>query len=403
MEILSSEGYRKGEVPMKQKVYTRDVLLIMVAAFFYMFCSMSAVPIVAGYAESIGATGVVMGIISALASGIAVVCRPITGNLSDRTKKIRLVVTGCLMMLAACLGYVFVPNLWILVLMRCLHGAGYACCSVGMSTWLTMLLPKNKMGSGLGVYGTINALAMAIAPTVGIRAKELLGYRTTFLIAGASVLIALILALMIRDQGIPVRKDTTNQQRGSRRLVYLPVLPIALALGLISIPYTANKSFLVSYVDSTGLNVQPDLFFTVYAVALVAFRLTLRKQYDKVSYSTFLLLCSFAMIGGLASLYFMQGTLVMLLGSIFMAGSYGIMFSVSQAASAAIAPADQRGIAMGTYYLGLDFGSTLGPIIGGFLYGNVDLRLFYPLLCVFVIGCIGMYFVCRKIYRKPVQ
>ena len=76
---------------MKERVYTRDVLLIMVAAFFYMFCSMSAVPIIAGYAKSIGANGVVMGVISALASGIAIVCRPITGNLSDKAKKIRLI------------------------------------------------------------------------------------------------------------------------------------------------------------------------------------------------------------------------------------------------------------------------------------------------------------------------
>ena len=385
---------------MKEKVYTRDVLLIMVAAFFYMFCSMSAVPIIAGYAQSLQANGVVMGIISALASGIAVVCRPITGNLSDKTKKIRLVVTGCLMMLTACVGYVLVPNIWALVVMRCLHGAGYAFCSVGMSTWLTMLLPKNKMGSGLGVYGTINALAMAVAPTVGIRAKSLWGYQATFLIAGASVALALILSLMVKDKGIPVPKETTTQQRPSRKLVYLPVLPIALALGLISIPYTANKSFLVSYVDATGLNIQPDLFFSLYAIALVAFRLTLRKQYDKVSYSTFLLICSFAMIGAMGSLYLMNGTLLMLLASILMAGSYGIMFSVSQAATATAAPPDQRGIAMGTYYLGLDFGSTLGPIVGGYLYGNIPLQWFYPLLGVFGVLCVGMYFICRKIYSK---
>ena len=59
---------------MKTKVYTRDVLLIMVAAFFYMCCSMSTAPIVAGYAESIGASGVWMGIISALITAAAVIC-----------------------------------------------------------------------------------------------------------------------------------------------------------------------------------------------------------------------------------------------------------------------------------------------------------------------------------------
>ena len=382
---------------MKQNVYTRDVVLIMFAAFFYMCCNTITAPIIAGYAESIGASGVWMGVISALITGIAVVCRPITGNLSDRTKKIYLVVAGCLMMLTACLGYVFVPKLWFLIIMRCLHGAGYACCSIGMSTWLTMLLPPKKMGSGVGIYGTINALAMAIAPTIGIRSKELLGYQGSFLIAGTSALITLLLALMTKDHGLPVCKET-KQQHTPQQLIYIQILPIAVALGLISIPYTANKSFLVSYVDGTGLTVMPDLFFAVYAVALVVLRISLRKLFDKVSYPTFLLLCSLSMLCAMASLHFMQNSILMLIGAVFMAGSYGIMYSVSQSATAAAAPANQRGIAMGTYYLGLDFGSALGPLIGGFLYGNVDLHLFYPLLGVFAVGCIGMYFICRKIY-----
>jgi len=387
---------------MKQKVYNRDVILVMIAAFFYLCCSLSTAPIIAGFAESVGASGVWMGIISALITGTAVICRPITGNLADRVEKIRLVVVGCLMMFTACLGYVLVPRIWFIVLMRCLHGAGYACCSIAMSTWLTMLLPPEKLGSGVGIYGTVNALAMAIAPTIGIRSSNLLGYRGSFLIAGTSALITIVLALMVRDHGAPVCKDA-NKQRGPRRLVYPRVVPIAIAVGLISIPYTANKSFLVSYVDTIGLAVQPDLFFTAYAVILVVLRIVLRKQFDKVPYSTFLLLCSFAMLGGLTSLRCMQGYGLLLVAAVCMAGSYGIMYSVSQSATASEAPLEQRGIAMGTFYLGLDFGSAVGPIIGGFLYGNVDLRLFYPLLCVFAFLCIGMYFICRKLYQKPVQ
>ena len=383
---------------MKRSIFTRDVLLITVATFFYMCCSNSIAPIVAGYAESIGASGVWMGIISALTTGIAVVCRPVTGNLSDKTEKVRLVAVGCLMMLVACLGYFFVPSIGFLAIMRCMQGAGYACCSIGMSTWLAMLLPADKIGSGMGVYGTVNALAMAIAPTIGIRSKEILGYRGSFLVAAVSALIALLLALLIRDHGKPVCKET-KQQPMVKKLVYPRVLPIALALALITIPYTANKSFLVSYVESVKVDVRPELFFSIYAVALVLLRMALRKQYDKVSYPQFLLLCSISMVGALLSLRFMRSSWLILIGAVFMAGGYGIMYSVSQSATAAVAPADQRGIAMGTFYLGLDFGSALGPIIGGFLYGNVDLQFFYPLLGVFVMGCIGMYFYCRKIYQ----
>ena len=48
--------------------------------------------------------------------------------------------------------------------------------------------------------------------------------------------------------------------------------------------------------------------------------------------------------------------------------------------------------------------STIAAISTGNIVSAIGvLRLFYPLLCVFAFLCIGMYFVCRKIYRKPVQ
>ena len=385
---------------MEKKGYRRDVVLIMLAGFFYMCCSMSTAPIVAGYAESIGASGLWMGIISALVTGTAVVCRPITGNLADRMEKFRLVAVGCVTMIVASVGYVVLPYVWCVAVMRVLHGVGYACCSIGISTWLTMLLPPEKLGSGVGIYGTINALAMGVAPVIGIRTRNAFGYRWSCLIAGASALITIVLIMMISNRGAPVAA-APKKQAPVTKIVFPRVIPIAVALGLISIPYTANKSFLVSYVDGVGLAIQPDLFFTLYAVILVLLRVSLRKLYDRISYSRFLLICSIAMLGSMASLYFMQGYLLMFLAAALMAGSYGILFSVSQSATAAAAPADQRGVAMGTYYLGLDFGSALGPVIGGFLYGAADLRLFYPLLSVFAFLCIGMYFICRRIYEKP--
>ena len=383
------------------KGYSRDVKVLMVAGFCYLCCSMSTSPIVAGYAKSIGASGLWMGIISALTTGVAVVCRPITGNLSDRTVKFRLVVAGCLLMMAASVGYVMLPYVWGVVLFRCLHGVGYACCSIGMSTWLTMLLPPEQLGSGVGMYGTVNALAMAVAPVIGIRTRDWLGYSGSFLVGGGFALATILLSLLISNRGAPVSVPEKKKAAPRMKLVYPRVLPIAIALGLITIPYTANKSFLVTYVETAGVSVQPDLFFTMYAGILVLLRVSLRRLFDKVTYSRFLLLCSLSMIASLASLYFMDGWLLMLLAALFMAGGYGILFSVSQSATAAAAPAEQRGIAMGTYYLGLDFGSAMGPVIGGVLYGELDIALFYPMLSVFGLLGIGMYFVCKRIYEKP--
>ena len=387
---------------MKQTIYTRDVELLMVAAFFYMCCSNSIAPVVAGYAESIGASSLWMGLISALTTATAVVCRPVTGNLADKLDKRPLVVAGSLMMVAASGGYVLFPHVWCVAVLRMLHGAGYACCSIGMSTWLTLLLPPDRLASGVGAYGTINALAMALAPVMGIRLRELFGYRSSFLAAGCSALICILLVYMIGNAGAPVSSGK-KMKSAARQPVVPDAVPIAIALAIITIPYTANKSFLVSYVDKMQLEVAPDLFFTFYAVILVVLRMSLRKQYDRVPYPRFLVLCTISMLGAMAVLYWMRGYVLMLLGAVFMAAGYGIMYSVSQSAAAAAAPPDQRGLAMGTYYLGLDIGSAAGPIIGGVLYGNVDLQLFYPLLGVIGALCLVMYFPCKRVCGVPAR
>ena len=76
------------------------------------------------------------------------------------------------------------------------------------------------------------------------------------------------------------------------------------------------------------------------------------------------------------SLHFLDGNIYLLLATICMAGGYGIMCSVSQAAAVTITGAERRGLANSTYYIGLDLGMALGPILGGVAYGSVEIRLF---------------------------
>lgn len=79
-----------------------------------------------------------------------------------------------------------------------------------------------------------------------------------------------------------------------------------------------------------------------------------------------------------------------------MAGGYGIMCSVCQSTAILLAGPERRGLANSTYYIGLDSGMTLGPMIGGFLYGNVPLNLFYPALLVTVPSVLLVWAVAHK-------
>ena len=152
----------------------------MLATFCFMSSNMLANPIVAGYAESLGADGMLMGAVAGSMSFISLFCRPIAGNLSDKTSKRTLVAVGTVLYFAAGLLYYFANSPIMLIMARVINGVGFACCSVCLATWMSLLLPIRHMGAGMGLYGTMNALAMAVGPALGIRAQKYICYRLTF-------------------------------------------------------------------------------------------------------------------------------------------------------------------------------------------------------------------------------
>ena len=104
--------------------------------------------------------------------------------------------------------------------------------------------------------------------------------------------------------------------------------------------------------------------------------------FDKKSFSFFMVLSSISALISIAILMVMQNNTAMFFAAAFMAGGYGIMCSVCQTKAILLAGEGRRGLANSTYYVGLDLGMALGPIIGGVLYGNVNINYFYLFLAI---------------------
>ncbi|WP_160268329.1 MFS transporter [Bifidobacterium gallicum] len=190
--------------PRKERLITRDVALIMFATFCFMSASMLGNPIVAGFAGSLGANGTMMGLIAAVMSGVALFCRPVAGNLADKTSKRVLAFTGAALFLGADVWYALSSTELSLLGARLLNGVGFACISVCMATWLSMMLPLSRMGAGMGLYGTVNALAQAVGPGTGILISKHWGYRPAFVIAAVLCVLMLIAIMLIQDAGVPL-------------------------------------------------------------------------------------------------------------------------------------------------------------------------------------------------------
>ena len=173
-------GKSPGKAP-KDRLITRDVALVMLATFFFMASNMTITPIVAGYGETLGATGALMGVIAGVMSFVSLFCRPIAGNLSDLVSKRLLVATGTTLYIVAGILYCLADSTGMLIAARIVNGLGFACGSVCLATWVSLLLPIRHMGAGMGLYGIVNALAIAVGPALGIRLHQLVGYHLTFI------------------------------------------------------------------------------------------------------------------------------------------------------------------------------------------------------------------------------
>lgn len=156
----------------------------------------------------------------------------------------------------------------------------------------------------------------------------------------------------------------------------------------------------MTYVEVQGLDIAVSMFFPSYAVVLIVLRLSLRNLFDKLPFQVFLLISCISELLAIVLLAVMRSNAAMFLASAFLAGGYGIMSSVCQSAAMLLAGREKRGLANSTYYIGLDLGMTLGPMIGGALYGGLDIRLFYPALLVTMPLAGVVYLTAGKGLRK---
>lgn len=374
MGRLGGGARRAGD----EALLTRDVVVLLGASFCYIAGLVLVNPLVAGLASSLGAAAVLTGALAALSNACSLLARPVAGNLAGLLSRRRLVCAGAALMCLAALCQACAPGVGVLAVARLASGVGYSVCSVGMSTWLAERLPPARLGQGMGLFGLMNALAMAVGPATGIAVSGLLGVRAAFVVSAALAATAVLGALLVRggESGEGLRPGG----RRRARVLEARALPAAVTIALFTLPYMATQSFLVSYVEARGLDVPTGAFFTLYALFLMALRVCLGRAFDSVPFSRFLVLSAASQLGSLALLWVMRGPVELLLAAPLMAGGYGVMCSVCQAAAVRAAGDGGAGMANGTYYMGLDAGMTLGSVAGGALLRSVGPAWFYPAL-----------------------
>ena len=358
----------------KQSIYTKDVILVMAASFFFMFSVMFVTPLINGYAISLGASAVFAGIITGIMSVVSMFLRPVAGNLTDRFSKYSLSFIGGVLILIGVAGYCLSPSGNWLLIFRLINGTGFVLATVCMTTWLAFLVPRSHVGGAMGFYGLMNALAMALAPALAINLYKVIGYKSALWLA---VVAAILMIISIQFVG--------NHAK-----------PIALLTTFFAIPYFITQADIVVYVERQHFSIAVGYFFVIYAIALLLIRIGLKKYFDLIRFGFWFWLSLIATILFLIVAAFMVNNWLMGFAAIMLSIGYGVIYSVNQSTALMLAPIEEQGLASSTFYLGLDIGMAAGPMIGGVTAQNLAPAYFYPVLLVIVPIILIVCFVYRK-------
>ncbi len=377
----------------RQSIYTKDVILVMAASFFFMFSVMFVTPLINGYAISLGASAVFAGIITGIMSVVSMFLRPVAGNLTDRFSKYSLSFIGGVLILIGVAGYCFSPSGNWLLLFRLINGTGFVLATVCMTTWLAFLVPRSHVGEAMGFYGLMNALAMALAPALAINLYKVIGYKSALWLA---VLATILMIVSIQFVGNHAKPKIIQNKKRKIKIIQKDALPVAMLTTFFAIPYFITQADIVVYVERQRFSIAVGYFFVIYAIALLLIRIVLKKYFDLIRFGIWFWLSLISMILFLIIATFMVNNWLMGLAAIMLSIGYGVIYSVNQSTALMLAPIEEQGLASSTFYLGLDIGMAAGPMIGGVTAQNLAPNYIYPVLLIIVPIILIIYFVYRK-------
>lgn len=374
-----------------EPLWTREFIIIILISLFTFLGFQMLLPTLPVFAKSLGGGDTSAGLVVGLFTFSAVLIRPFTGYALDAYGRKGVFFIGMLIFAACVLSYTWAPYLLILLFIRFIHGFGWGLTSTAASTVAADLIPKSRLGEGMGYYGLAGTLSMALAPAFGLFIIDKYNFNTLFLIATVMVVVSILLAFTIQYRGAA---ETEEKGKPKFSLVEKTALRPTLVIFLVTMTYGAIVTFIALYASSRGIsNIGP--FFTIYAISLALFRPIAGRLADTRGFDFVVIPGLGLILGAMLLLYFSTNLQLFILAAFVYGAGFGTVQPCLQALAIIGAP-ERRGAANATFFTGFDLGIGLSSIMWGAIAQIMGYSLIYLLATIPVILALAVYIIAGR-------
>ena len=336
-----------------------------IAAIMYLLITTTAL-----YAlDRFQADEVVAGIVSGSFIVGAIVARLVGGKFLDVMGRKRTLVVGLLICVVLAFAQAFVTDLWLLVLLRGLHGIAFGAASSGVSTGVLASIPASRRSEGVGYYGLSTTFGSAIGPLMGILLIESFDYSALFIGAALWGAAGLAAALALR---LPERVLTDADRARLRSwhpwtFVERSVLPISAVMLIASVGFSGVLSFLNPYAVVEGVGAIGGAYFLSYAAVAFVSRLFVGRLQDRFGDNAVVYPLLACLVAGLLVLWVGLDGALPYVSAALMGFGFGAIMPTIQSIVVSTAGPERVALATTTFFLAADIGFGIGPIVDGAL------------------------------------
>lgn len=402
----------------RTKLWTKDFTLGTAVNFLLMVNYYGLMVVVADYAmKTYDAPAATAGLAASIFIIGALAARLVSGRIMDKVGRKRLLVIGAIGEVVFSALYLVGLGFAPLFLIRLLHGFAYGMCSTTIGTIVTALVPDSRKGEGVGYYMLSVTLGAAIGPFLGMFLTQTTGFFVLFVTTAAVAALSLLAAaqlkvpeaaqesdVQINEAADEIAREERDERAGGFRVPrfnmanYLEssVLPISGVCALLFFCYSSLLAFLTPFAAESGLEAPASFFFVVYAVATFVTRPFTGKLFDRKGDRVVMVPAFIAFIVGMGLLATVHRPAAMLVAAALLGFGVGTVQASGLALAVRIAPDDRLSLANSTFYILLDVGVGVGPLLLGLVQPLFGYRGLFEAMSTVAIAALAIYLVVSR-------
>ena len=361
--------------------------------FYMLLTSMAAYAVI-----SFGAGQAAAGFASSSFVLGALAARVPSGKYLDFIGRKRAILLSSIAHVVLSLLYIPTGTLDLFIAVRFLHGFAFGVNNTATSAAVQTVIPPHRRAEGTGYFGMATSLAMASGPFLAVTVSASHGYQPLFYICATISVAASLLSLLLT---LPENPPSPEQRADKWRLtpssfLELNTLKSAAVMFAAGLVYSVIMAFLGSYAEAVGAPEAAGWFFVALAAAMLICRSFVGRLQDKYGdgWVVYPVIVIYAV--ALAVLTFAHGAPAIIVAGVLVGAGFGSLLPAVQAACAADAPPARYGVVMSTFFIMLDAGTAIGPVVLGSLEPVVGQRGMFGVSVFIVLAGLVVYWASRR-------